>query len=239
MSSDGRLPSQPVPILSLVIPAYNEEQRLPIMLNDTFEYLNKNRENLTTLFYDATGFHPIRTQSKIQYEFIVVDDGSTDDTAGVAKKYGQSLKSGDIFKLISMHQNCGKGGAVRTGMLKSTGQLCLMVDDDGATDISDGLVKLLKEMEISTKDKLRIQESSDSTGGGTSLPQCAVFGSRSHLEKESCASRSKIRTFLMHAFHFFVKTLCSHQIKDTQCGFKLFTRSAVVLLFTNLHLRRW
>jgi len=232
--SDGE-----APILSLVIPAYNEEKRLPIMLNDTFKYLNKNRGNLTDLFYEAVGVHPNRKHSKIQYEFIIVDDGSADDTAGVAKKYGESVKSGDIFKIISMNRNCGKGGAVRTGMLKSTGQLCLMIDSDGATDISDGLIKLLKEMKVLTNETRHNQENASMVGGGTSLPRCAVFGSRSHLEKESCASRSQIRTFLMHSFHFFVKTLCSHQIKDTQCGFKLFTRSAVVLLFTNLHLRRW
>jgi len=67
----------------------------------------------------------------------------------------------------------------------------------------------------------------------------AVFGSRAHMEQESKAVRSAVRTFLMNAFHFFVKTLCSSKIHDTQCGFKLFTRSAAITLFSNLHLRRW
>ena len=43
----------------------------------------------------------------------------------------------------------------------------------------------------------------------------------------------------MHAFHFFVETLCSASINDTQCGFKLFTRDAAILLFSTLHLERW
>eukprot|EP00985_Skeletonema_marinoi_P017984 scaffold9989_cov141-Skeletonema_marinoi.AAC.4 len=130
-----------------------------------------------------------------------------------------------------MHQNVGKGGAVKSGMLASKGQLCLMVDADGATDITDGLPKLLKEMYTLNDNKERHD---------TRLPpKSVVFGSRAHLENESSASRSKVRTFLMHAFHFFVKALCSPRIKDTQCGFKLFTRSAAISLFTNLHLRRW
>ena len=114
------------------------------------------------------------------------------------------------------------------GTSQSSGQLCLMVDADGATDIGDGLQKVLKSMQgLITKNQ------------GHNLPPAAVFGSRAHLEKESTASRSKVRTFLMHGFHFFVKKLCSPHIKDTQCGFKLFTRSAAVLLFANLHLRHW
>ena len=141
------------------------------------------------------------------------------------------MKSGDILKLVSMHKNCGKGGAVKIGTLKCTGQLCLMLDADGATDIADGLPKVLNGM----KDLLGGRDNNATS----ILPPAAVFGSRAHLEKESSASRSKIRTFLMHSFHFFVKILCSPRIKDTQCGFKLFTHSAAILLFTNLHLRRW
>jgi dolichyl-phosphate beta-glucosyltransferase len=216
-------------LLSLIIPAYNEEERLPIMLNETLDYLVKNRESLTQLFDAVIDNMQRRNKSVIKYEIIVVDDGSSDNTCDVVRKYAATLTSGDTVKLITMHQNVGKGGAVKTGMLRSLGQLCLMIDADGATDISDGLPKLLKEMYILNKNR-----------NNRSLPPTlAVFGSRAHLENESTATRSKVRTFLMHAFHFFVKALCSSRIKDTQCGFKLFTRSAAVSLFTNLHLRRW
>ena len=228
-------------ILSLIIPAYNEEERLPVMLDVTFEYLNRNRDALTQMFNKAVGFQEINrvnTTELLQYEFIIVDDGSKDNTEGVVRKYAANVKSGDTVKLISMHQNCGKGGAVKMGMLRSSGLLCLMVDADGATDINDGMGKVLKEMEVLTT-QYRNGASGIRKLSHSSLPPAAVFGSRAHLEEESCATRSKVRTFLMHAFHFFVKTLCSSRIKDTQCGFKLFTRSAVALLFKNLHLRRW
>ncbi|KAL7446576.1 hypothetical protein ACHAXM_010258 [Skeletonema potamos] len=216
--------------LTLVIPAYNEEERLPTMLNETLDYLDKNRESLTHLCDAVVGNKLRRNKSLIKYELIVVDDGSSDNTCNVLRKYAATLTSGDTVKLISMNQNVGKGGAVKTGMLRSLGQLCLMIDADGATDITDGLPKLLKEMHA------LMNKHRDNT---TSPPTLAVFGSRAHLENESAASRSNVRTFLMHAFHFFVKALCSSRIKDTQCGFKLFTRSAAGSLFTNLHLRRW
>ena len=51
--------------------------------------------------------------------------------------------------------------------------------------------------------------------------------------------RSLFRTFLMKGFHFLVWFLCVRGIKDTQCGFKLLTREAAILLFSNLHVERW
>lgn len=44
---------------------------------------------------------------------------------------------------------------------------------------------------------------------------------------------------LMHAFHLLVYALCTTKIRDTQCGFKLFTRPSASILFSNLHLERW
>jgi dolichyl-phosphate beta-glucosyltransferase len=211
---------------SLIIPAYNEEERLPIMLKSTLDYLSSNRNTLSELFSKIVGDSK---REGLQYELIVVDDGSKDNTIGVVREYASKI-SGDTLKLVSMKKNSGKGAAVMMGMLRSSGQLCLMLDADGATDISDGLVKVLKDMDM------LIQNHRDYDSLSTAA---AVFGSRAHLEENSSATRSKVRTLLMHAFHFFVKQLCSARIKDTQCGFKLFTRPAAVKLFSNLHLRRW
>jgi dolichyl-phosphate beta-glucosyltransferase len=238
--------------LSLVIPAYNEAQRLPIMLNVTLDYLYTHRKDLTKMFHDAVGRHEPSSLSSdnsvlLHYEFIIVNDGSTDDTEGIIKQYviekmtnnnaNNNNNHGDTVKIVSMHTNCGKGGAVKVGTLQSIGQLCLMVDADGATDIADGLPRVLNSM----KELVAMENSTTPPRRTTTtiLPPAAVFGSRAHLEEESSAKRSKIRTILMYSFHFFVKILCSSRIKDTQCGFKLFTHSAVVVLFTNLHLRRW
>lgn len=51
--------------------------------------------------------------------------------------------------------------------------------------------------------------------------------------------RSLFRTFLMYGFHFLVWFFCVKGIKDTQCGFKLFTREAALKTFSSLHVERW
>ena len=66
-----------------------------------------------------------------------------------------------------------------------------------------------------------------------------VLGSRAHLAEKSIATREFYRTVLMKGFHFLVMMLCTDQVQDTQCGFKLFTKPVAQLLFGNLHLHRW
>ena len=171
------------------------------MLDAAIDYIDKNRSTI------------LKTKSSC-IEWLVVSDGSTDGTANIVIDYGSRSKH-DMWKLISLKTNGGKGAAVKAGMMRARGELCLMVDADGATDFGQGLERCLKEI--------------------SKTP--AVFGSRAHLQE--MAQRSWIRTALMHAFHFFVHFLCSSQVRDTQCGFKLFTHKAAMDLFGNLHLRRW
>lgn len=66
-----------------------------------------------------------------------------------------------------------------------------------------------------------------------------VCGSRAHLEDEAVASRSMFRTFLMYGFHMLVWVLTVRGIRDTQCGFKLLTRSTAKTCFRCLHVERW
>eukprot|EP00056_Hartaetosiga_gracilis_P005480 m.1227 g.1227 ORF g.1227 m.1227 type:complete len:301 (+) comp1217_c0_seq1:32-934(+) len=162
--------------------------------------------------------HNYLTSVDMTFEMIVVDDGSSDGTAAMAQEFANSHEHVYVLKLA---QNRGKGGAVRLGMLSARGHRMLMVDADGATEIKD-LEKLMEEMDRIEKD-----------GNGV------VVGSRAHLEEESIASRSFFRTILMHGFHLVVKILCVRSIKDTQCGFKLFTRRTAHKLFLLQHIERW
>lgn len=66
-----------------------------------------------------------------------------------------------------------------------------------------------------------------------------ICGSRAHLQEKVAAKRNPIRNLLMHGFHFAVWLLCVRGVKDTQCGFKLFSRRAARLLFMNQHVERW
>ena len=64
------------------------------------------------------------------------------------------------------------------------------------------------------------------------------------LELTQCCAYRKLqrawyRNITMYGFHFLVDTLCVKGIRDTQCGFKLFTRKAAHVLFTDLHIERW
>jgi len=99
--------------LSVVVPAYNEEERIGSTLERMSEYL---RENIPA------------------YEIIVVDDGSADGTAEVVEGIGS--KHGNI-RLIRYPRNAGKGFAVRKGVLSSTGDLLLMSDADLSTPIEE------------------------------------------------------------------------------------------------------
>ena len=120
---------------------------------------------------------------------------------------------------------CHCSAAIKTGMSIAKGHFSLMVDADGATDFGPGLQNLVKSL------------STHSNNNNTK--RIAVFGSRAHMQGESTAKRSFVRSLLMWAFHFFVRVLVSSSIQDTQCGFKLFDQEAARIIFGNLHLQRW
>ena len=92
--------------LSIVVPAYNEEHRLP----PTLAHLHRFLQTL-----------PLR------YEIVVVDDGSKDDTCGVVERCGLPN-----VRLVRQIPNRGKGAAVRRGMLEALGQIRVMCDADGS-----------------------------------------------------------------------------------------------------------
>mmetsp|Transcript_15759 Transcript_15759/g.22214 ORF Transcript_15759/g.22214 Transcript_15759/m.22214 type:complete len:346 (+) Transcript_15759:127-1164(+) len=228
-SNGGKSSSQP--LLSIVVPAYNEEERLPIMLDSALNYLESHRETvLNTCRAIALKRGESIPLTSSQIEWLVVSDGSKDGTCDIVRQYGKKRRSpNDSWKLIELKRNGGKGAAVKAGMIRTTGMLCLMVDADGATEFGKGLELVLDQLLESLE------------GGGTVLRTgAAVFGSRAHLVKDkSVAQRSFVRNLLMHAFQFFVKFFVTTHVRDTQCGFKLFTRDATVAVFRNLHLRRW
>jgi cellulose synthase/poly-beta-1,6-N-acetylglucosamine synthase-like glycosyltransferase len=104
------LADPPTFLLSLVIPAYNEQDRLPIMLDATLSYLHTWQTKFTTT-----------TKKALTYELIIVDDGSTDKTAQVTHTYSQKYGS-DTIRLLKLRHNRGKGGALREGMLHTRGR---------------------------------------------------------------------------------------------------------------------
>ncbi|CAH0721456.1 unnamed protein product, partial [Brenthis ino] len=201
--------------LSVIVPAYNEEDRLIPMLDEAIDFLDQRTKD--NLLY--------------KYEIIVVSDGSKDNTVKLAEMYVDKYGS-DKIRCLNLIKNRGKGGAVKLGILSSRGATILFADADGASKFED-----LSKLEIALKEITKFD--SISQPQDISQTEAIVIGSRAHLEKESLAKRSIFRNILMYGFHFLVWLFTVKGIKDTQCGFKLFTRKAAEISFQSLHVNRW
>lgn len=99
--------------ISVVIPAFNEANRLPPTIRKIWEYLNKNFN---------------------EFEIIVVDDGSRDSTASEIESLIKTMKG---IKLLGNNTNMGKGYSVKTGVLASSGNIILITDADFSTPIEE------------------------------------------------------------------------------------------------------
>ncbi|KAK2359913.1 dolichyl-phosphate beta-glucosyltransferase [Trifolium repens] len=205
--------------ISLIIPAFNEEYRLPGALEETMIYLQQRASK----------------DPSFSYEVVIIDDGSTDGTKRVAFEFVRKYTV-DKVRVILLGRNHGKGEAIRKGMLHSRGELLLMLDADGATKITD-LDKLENQIRAVAK------KDGDSSGSDPSFrisdTPVVVFGSRAHLEEKALATRKWYRNFLMKGFHLVVLLAAGPGVRDTQCGFKMFTRAAARKLFSNVRLKRW
>ena len=115
---------------SFVVPAYNEEKRIPSMLNETLAYLESRRDS----------------DPSFSFEIIVVDDGSKDRTVDVVLDYAESHPE---IRVLKQPVNMGKGAAVAAGCAHARGEYILMVDADGATKIDEfgELEKKIKQLQ--------------------------------------------------------------------------------------------
>jgi dolichyl-phosphate beta-glucosyltransferase len=224
-STHGAGPTTEQPVLTLVIPAYQEQERLPTMLQAAYNYLQSVP---CRALQDLASMRPNESSSTLLIEWIVVNDGSKDQTSQVYQNFMQTRQTSSschhLWKLISFSKNCGKGAAVQAGMLAAQGVFCLMVDADGATDFGPGLEALVQALLLQRSDNPPI-----------------LLGSRAHLHNAPTHQRrSLLRSFLMRAFHLCVTILVgTSNIVDTQCGFKLFHETTARELFSRLHLQRW
>jgi len=170
---NGRMPK-----LSVVVPAYNEAERLPGTLQRMAAYL-------------------VTPAEWIPAEIVVVDDGSSDETAAAAERV---LAPAGVVHRVERHPfNRGKGAAVRTGVALSRGARVLISDADLATP--------LEEL-------------------GRLWPLCddrtVVVGSRAVDRRLIERRQPWYRDLMGRSFNLLVRILVGGGIHDTQCGFKLF-----------------
>ena len=176
--------------LSFVIPAYNEEN----FIEDT----------LGTI--DA-----IIMGKNLPYEIVVVDDGSGDSTLARAMSYAN--KNGHV-KVVSYSKNVGKGHAVKTGFLKSTGNIVIFADGDMEIDLGT-LSKYLD-----------------------ALNHCdIVIASKKHRDSQVKVPVS--RKILSEVFNSLVRILTGVPLKDTQSGLKAMRKSAFIDIFPRLAVKRY
>jgi dolichyl-phosphate beta-glucosyltransferase len=169
------------PALSVVVPALDEEDRLPRTLERIASHLARRGEAC---------------------EVIVVDDGSRDRTAARAQAAGATV--------LRNETNRGKGFAVRRGMLAARGARRLMTDADLSTPIEE-------------VDRLcaRMDEGDDVVVGSRAVP-----GSRIEVRQPWYRENSG------RLFNLFVRAVAVPGVRDTQCGFKLFSAAAARDVFS-------
>lgn len=143
---------------------------------------------------------------KLDWQLIVSDDGSTDRTIAVAEA---AAAGNQRVRVISLGQNRGKGAAVRAGMLAARARRVLFSDADLATPI-DELGKLEAAL-----------------AGGADI----AIGSRAVAGADIQVRQHPLRELMGRGFNTIVRIVVMGGIKDTQCGFKLFSAEAARDLF--------
>ncbi len=177
------------PYLSVVIPAYNEEERLKRAIPAIVAYLQAKNLN---------------------FEIVVVNDGSNDGTARVTQDLTRTYP---MVRLVDLNPNRGKGGAVRAGMLEARGRYVLFTDADQSTPISE-VDKLLEKLERDGYDM--------------------AIGSRAVPGAEVEMPQVWYRTLAGKLFGLATKVFAIRGVADTQCGFKVMTREVAQKVFSQI-----
>src|SRR5713226_3872823 len=147
-------------------------------------------------------------------EVIVVNDGSRDQTADLVRSYAQTHPA---LRLLENPGNRGKGYSVRNGMLNARGEVLLFSDADLSSPIEE-VPKLLNAI-----------------SSGTDI----AIGSR-WLRSELQTGRQPLyRQLFGRVFNLLLRTTLGLKYKDTQCGFKAFTRRAAETIFPRQRIERW
>lgn len=180
-------------MLSVIIPAYNEQERLAPHLNHVLAYLQER--------FPA-------------FELIVVDDGSSDQTAAIVTA---AFQSEPRARLISYQPNRGKGYAIRTGVLASQGEQIVFLDADLSTPMEEipRALELLQTADI-------VIGSRDLPGADIRVPQPLYRRLASEIFKW-------VRYMIIGLWH----------ISDTQCGFKAYRGPAARHLFALAQIDRF
>jgi glycosyltransferase involved in cell wall biosynthesis len=181
-------PAAPQIHLSVVVPAYNEASRIERTLDRSVAFLDERDHD---------------------WELIVVDDGSRDETSLIVRRY-ISTHGDHRVRLVRLPMNRGKGAALRAGVAATRGARVLIMDADLATPIEE-LETLARVLD----------------GNGLKI----ATGSRAVASANVTRPQSPMRVLLGRAGNLWIRTLAVPGVHDTQCGFKLFDGDVARRLF--------
>tara|TARA_B100000900_G_scaffold349569_1_gene315770 strand:- start:3780 stop:4505 length:726 start_codon:yes stop_codon:yes gene_type:complete len=183
--------------ISIIIPLYNEEERLKKNLPAIDIFLKKNKSK--------------------KVELLFVSDGSTDNTNKIIENFIN--KNSKKFKLnfIKYKKNIGKGFAVKSGVLAAKNEWILICDADLSVHPNQFITWKKNNFLISKN--------------------YAFFGSRDH--EKSIIYASRVRVILGYFFKKIIRFFFSIELKDTQCGFKVFNRFYSKKIFRNIESYRF
>lgn len=183
----------PNKFLSVIIPLYNEANRVA-NLHRVYKYLNTKKFN---------------------WEIILVNDGSTDDTKKTLKRMLKFYPSKNT-RIISYSQNKGKGFAIKTGMLASIGEYRLFTDIDLSTPIEEfnKFLPYLKNFDV-------------------------IIGSRKRTGSKVITRQPNFREQLGKGFTKLSQIILQLNITDFTCGFKCFSKIAAQEIFVRQKINRW
>jgi dolichyl-phosphate beta-glucosyltransferase len=192
--------------LTIVVPAYNEAERIGPALDELFGWLHRGG--------------PARSQGRSSddigtYDVLVVDDGSEDETVELVEARPESRVRADGSPpelRVLRCRHAGKGAAVTAGVLAARGDLIVFTDADMATPPDQ--IPLLTEA-LATVD--------------------VALGSRIHPDgSDRRASQPTYRRFLGRVYRLLAGLWVTGDVPDTQCGFKGFRRAAGHDIFSRL-----
>jgi glycosyltransferase involved in cell wall biosynthesis len=178
---------------SIVIPAFNESARIGKTLERVLECVHSFGWNA---------------------EVLVVNDGSTDNTAAIIQSYAAQ---DPIVRLINNPGNHGKGYSVRNGMLQASGEIVMFTDADLSAPMEEA------EMLFAA-----IHEGAD-----------IAIGSRWLERKRQTIQQPLYRQFFGRCFNAITRMVMGLPFADTQCGFKAFKRQAAQAVFQLQRIERW
>ena len=170
-------------------------------------YNESNR--LFRTFRDIEKFEKQKIINNVEYVF--VDDGSSDDSTKKVNNFFKNKKK-IKYKILKIKNNLGKGNALKKGILKAKKNWILTLD----TDISVSLFQLKKWIDYKYVDNKNV----------------IYFGSRNL--KNSELEYKFYRKIMGIIFSFLLKILFQIDIKDTQCGFKLYKNKIAKKIFKNI-----